>query len=182
MHYDFLSGVPALWRGLHLVTLAVWLGGAVFLFAAVAPGAFEVVADPRLAGRVVGVVLSRLDLWALVAAPIWIATGWYDERTRGNPTALWVRVSALVAVGAEAAVSYFGITPRMAALRESPGYPGSAAMPWPHRAEFDMLHGLSVGLLILGVACALVALFLAARRRPLADALQEEQPLTTSGP
>jgi hypothetical protein len=165
---DRFSG---LLRGIHLLPLVVWLGGAVLLFAAVAPSAFSVLENRALAGRIVGAVINRLDLLAIVSAPVLILTALYDERTRGNPTARWVRASTLVALGTEAAISYFSITPRLVALRESPGY-GTPA--FRQSSEFGMLHGISLALMIFGVCCALAALYFAVRRRPLADALQVE--------
>jgi hypothetical protein len=160
-------------RGVHLAALAVWLGGAVTLIAFVAPGAFEVLGSRAGAGRMVGHVLDRLDLLAILATPVLVATAFHDERTRGNPTALWVRISILVALGAEAGVSRFALSPRLAALR--PEVPASPDAPWLHRAEFQTLHGISMALLVFGVLCAAAALYFAARRHPLADVLQTER-------
>jgi hypothetical protein len=159
-------------RGLHLLLLAAWFGGAVMLLAAVAPGAFDVLPTRESAGRMVGVVLERLDLFALFAAPVLFATAVHDESTRGTPTARWVRVSILVALATEAAISRFIITPRMSEIRASAAPaagPGSAPALGP---EFEALHGISMVLLIFGIACVVAALFFAARRRPMADLLQ----------
>lgn len=164
--------MAGLLRGLHLLLLAAWFGGALLLVSAVAPGAFEVLSSRESAGRLVGVVLERLDLLALVAAPILIGTALHDESTRGTPTARWVRVSVLVALATEAAISRFIISPRLVEIRASaPASAGPGSSP-TLGGEFQALHGISMALLIFGIGCAVAALFFAARRRPMADLLQ----------
>jgi hypothetical protein len=152
----------------------VWLGGAVTLFAAVAPGAFALLPTPALAGSIVGHVIRFLDLFALAAAPVLIATAVLDERSRGNPTAVWVRASILVAHAVIAAVSRFALVPRMDELRAMRGAPEAVAQPWFGRAEFGTLHGISTLLFGVAILCALLALWFAVRRRPLAEALSVE--------
>lgn len=159
-------------RAVHLLPLVVWLGGAVLLFVAVAPVAFEVLPTRTDAGSLVGRVIDRLDLLALFATPVLVLTAWHDERRQGNPTARWVRISALLGLGTAAAVSYLVLTPRIAALRKLPGF---AAEGSSLRAEFQTLHGVSMTVMLFGVACALGALYFAVRQRsPLAEALRRE--------
>ena len=90
-------------RGLHLLLLVVWLGGAVTLFAAVAPAAFTHLPNTKLSGLIVGHVIGFLDWLALCAWPYLATTAWLDERARGNPTSQWVRVSALTVMSSPSA-------------------------------------------------------------------------------
>jgi uncharacterized membrane protein len=169
------SRVHGALRGLHLLLLVVWLGGAVTLFAAVAPAAFTHLPNTKLSGLIVGHVIGFLDWLALCAWPYFAVTAWLDERARGNPTSQWVRVGALTVIAVVALLSRAIIVPRMDALRLASDYTGVPGAAWSGKAEFGVLHGLSSSSMLLAVLCGLAALWFAARRRPGADALEAER-------
>ena len=169
------SRVHATLRGLHLMVLVLWLGGAVTLFAAVAPGAFTHLTNTKLAGAMVGHVMRYLDWLALGAWPFMLITGWLDERARGNPTAQWMRVGVVSVMAVVALISRLVIVPKMDQLRLAADYTGVSGASWSGKAEFGVLHGLSSSLMLFAVFCGLVALWFAARRRPVADAIEAEQ-------
>jgi len=154
-------------RFVHVFALAVFLGGGVLLFAAVAPGAFASLPTPALAGRVVAHALRFLDTFVLVATPVLLAIAVFDERARGSTTRLRVvRGALLVFPFVAAAVSRFVLVPKMDALRALPSYPGSEAAPWLGRADFGMLHGVASSLALAALLAAAAALYLAVRARP----------------
>jgi hypothetical protein len=133
-----------------LLALAAWLGAALLVVLVVAPAAFAVAPEPRIAGDLVGRVLGPLHWTGAAAGIVAFAS------LRG-PVAARVLAAALVLF---CLVSELGITPRIAELRAlSIGPDADPAL----RARFGQLHGASVALLSASVLASTAAAFLASR-------------------
>jgi Domain of unknown function (DUF4149) len=131
---------------LYRLLLGVWMG-AILCFAGIfAPALFRVLGRDQ-AGAVVREVLPRFDSFALGAGVILMAVSLLAEGARGR---CLLRLALLALMTAFVAVSLFGITPRMEALRAEAGGGIAALEPThPLRREFGRLHGIST-LLMLG--------------------------------
>lgn len=162
-----MSRDAALSRGaffLHLLAVSLALGSAVFFAAAVAPASFRVLPNRALAGDLTGAVLSSLCGLQEACFAVLFATTWRLTRGGGRSRAflLFRRVPFLGFFSALTIRSL--IVP--AAERMRRGLPAgtdlSAADPLL-RQRFARLHGLSVSLLLLDIACALALLAMASR-------------------
>jgi len=102
-------------RFLLIFTLGTWVGAGLFVTIVVAQAAFRQLPTPDLAGAVVGYTLTRLHLMGLTAGIIFLlataALG--GSANLARPAAVLV-----VLMIALTAASEFGVTPRMASLRE----------------------------------------------------------------
>ena len=140
-----------------IVLLSAWLGAALVVAASVAPAAFAVLPSRTLAGALVGKVLPAVFWSGIVVALV----GAYVARIDSvGAMATLATVGLLVCC----AVAQLVISPRIARIRESIGGPVDALSPGdPRRQAFGQLHGLSVGVLGVGVLAAAVAIVLFAR-------------------
>lgn len=159
---------PTLWqRALHgarLLLVAVWLGGAVFFSAAVAPSAFAVLPSRELAGALVARTLAILNVGG-AALGLLLLAGAFVGRKGVRLVALLAELLALAAMTGAAFVGHFVIASRMAALRAQMGKPiEEVAADDALRVAFNALHGQSVTAMSIAIAAAVVALFLVARR------------------
>jgi Domain of unknown function (DUF4149) len=148
-------------RFLEVFALGTWLGGILYLSFAVAPGAFGTLGSRDQAGALVGLVLGRLHVFGVIAGIVYLVVAVALARSPAalsRPAAL-----AVILMVALTAVSQWGVSPRMAALRTEMGSVDRTPVESPLRAEFDRLHRISVRLegsvLLLGIA----ALFLSVR-------------------
>jgi Domain of unknown function (DUF4149) len=161
------SRPTVLHRALHSVRLllvAVWLGGAVFFSAAVAPSAFAVLPSRELAGALVARTLTILNVGGAVVGLLLLA-GAFVGRKGTRLVALLVELLALAAMTGAAFVGHFVIASRMAGLRAQMGKPiEEVAADDALRVAFNALHGQSVTAMSVAIAAAAVALFLVARR------------------
>lgn len=151
-------------RYLYRLVLALWLGSLFFFAAAVAPALFRALEPPQAAG-VVRQLIPFLDVFGVIAGPALIVLAAVVEgRPRGRALG---RAGALVGMAVLAAVSLWGITPRMEALRAAAS-PSISALPpdSPIRQEFGKLHGVSSGLMLLESILGLTVLGFALRERP----------------
>ena len=151
-------------RFLMLLSLVVWVGGVIFLSFAEAPTAFSVLPSRHLAGTVVGRSLTILHWMGLISGIVYLASSLaYNQIARGTPQALAARHVLIGLMLVLTAVSQFGITPRMAALRTSFVEIDQVPPDDPGRVEFNKLHQWSErmegGVLLLG----LVVVYLTAR-------------------
>lgn len=144
--------------------VALWLGGAVFFAAAVAPALFKVLTSSQ-AAAVVGKLLPILERSAMAVPALLVAAAWVVE---GAPTGGHARVR-LVVLGVMllvAAVGVFVVTPQIAALRAQAGGDISSLAPGdPLRRSFGRMHGVSTLLLLTNLVLAAVALGLPPRAR-----------------
>lgn len=149
---------------IRLLILAIWLGAAVF-FIAVAQTAFAVMSDAETAGTVVSHTLRVLNYGAIAVAVLMLLTSFIGAG-RISAFWLWIERFLLLIVGAAGAVGQFVIGYWLSAIRSQAGQPiEHLAADDPLRAQFAMLHGYSVWVLMAGMAAALIAFFIIANRK-----------------
>ena len=146
-------------RYLMLLSLIVWLGGLIFFSFVVAPTAFSVLPSRDLAGSVVSRSLTVLHWMGLVSGLVFLATSMlYARLSSGSAHPLAVRHLLIVAMLVLTAISQFGISPKMAALRASLGEIDNAPVSDPARVQFNALHlwstRLEIGVFLLGLMVA----------------------------
>jgi hypothetical protein len=157
-------------RDVRLLLIALWLGGAVFFSAAVAPSAFGVLRERGIAyaneaaGSIVTRTLSTLNTGGFLIALFLLATAFLYRRGVRRRAFLTEVVSLLV-VAIATGVGQWVIAARMSALRTAMGRPiDDVAAADPLRVAFGSLHGYSVMALGVAIIAAAVALLLIARR------------------
>jgi Domain of unknown function (DUF4149) len=123
----------------------LWLGAALLFVGVVAPAAFAVLPSRSLAGLLVGRVLPVIFWSGALVAGILVVT-----------QVAWRRAAALTMLAACLAAQV-GVAPRIQRLRAQLG-PDIETVPAgdERRVAFGRLHGVSVALLGLGMACASV--------------------------
>jgi hypothetical protein len=157
--------MPALFRFLRLLSLALWLGGIFYFMVAVAPAVFGQL-SPRglraLAGMVAGESLFRLHLMALACGAIFLAAHLLLRKS------LTSRESGLVLLMLALTGAQFWIADRINALTEHGAIVISALPAQDARhGQFSALHGSSAALETVIFLCGLVALWrLASPRDP----------------
>jgi hypothetical protein len=142
--------------------LTLWLGGALFFAAVVAPAAFAVAPTPSFAGALVGRLLPSLFTSgvAIGAAIVAIELRWPHAGSRLRASAAGVMLGAC-------AVAQFVIGGQIDRLRTLPGAPiGALQRDDPRRVAFGRLHALSVA--ALGAAMIAAATAVAGWRVPSA--------------
>ena len=150
---------------IRLLTLAIWLGAAVF-FIGVAQAAFAVMPQQReLAGAVVNRTLAILNYSGIAIAVFLILTS-LIATSRISKLWLWVERFLLLVIAAACAVGEFVIGLWLASVRAQIGKPiDEVAVDDPLRIQFNMLHEYSVWVLFAGMIAALIAFFIIANRR-----------------
>ncbi len=143
-------------RYLMLLSLIVWLGGLIFFSFVVAPTAFSVLSSRHLAGSVVSRSLTVLHWMGLVSGLVFLATSMlYARLSSGSAHPLAVRHLLIIAMLVLTAISQFGISPKMAALRASLGEIDNAPVSDPARVQFNALHlwstRLEIAVFLLGL-------------------------------
>ncbi len=160
----------ALVRDVRLLLIALWLGGAVFFSAAVAPSAFgvlrarNVVYANEAAGAIVTRTLSVLNTGGFVIALLLLASA-FLFRQDVKRRAFLLEIISLSVIAIATGVGQWIIAARMLALRAAMGRPiDDVAVGDPLRLSFDSLHGYSVTALGVAIIAAAIALLLVARR------------------
>jgi hypothetical protein len=143
-------------RCLMLLSLIVWLGGLIFFSFVVAPTAFSVLPSRHLAGSVVSRSLTLLHWMGLISGLVFLATSMlYSRLSSGSAHPIAVRHLLIIAMLVLTAVSQFGISPKMAALRASLGEIDNAPVSDPARVQFNALHiwstRLEIAVFLLGL-------------------------------
>lgn len=149
--------------------LAMWVGAAVFFAAVVAPGAFRVLPITELAGRVVGHVLTWLNVSGVVLSFALAAYAWIEMRGVRERHPSKIERLALWTMFAATASTEFIINRRIARLRAEYSI-ASLAVTDPVRAEFGMLHGASVIVFSIAFLAAVIALLTGVRRAHKSEA------------
>jgi hypothetical protein len=144
----------------QLAVLALWLGAAAFMSAAVAPALFAALPTRALAGDVVGRLLPTVFYSGIVvgvfvvAVDVWVAGAW-----RWNT----LTISSL-AIAVSCAIAQWIVSPRIERVRaQIPGPIESLPLDDARRVAFGRLHGISVGWLGLAMVAAAVGLVVCAR-------------------
>ncbi len=153
-------------RFFAILALGTWIGGSFFLMFLEAPDVFRLLPTPDLAGAVVGLALARLHLVAMVAAFVFLVCHtWLLKNVQAlvRPAALLVFVMVILT-----AASQYGVTPRMAELREDMiavhGSIDATPRASTSRAAFMRLHEVSVVLEISTFVLGLIVLYLTVRQ------------------
>jgi uncharacterized membrane protein len=149
-----------------LLSLAIWLGGVIFLAFVLAPTAFSsgLLPTRHLAGSVVGHSLGLLHYIAIVSGIVFlIASMLYARFSTGNARPLAARHLLILLMLLLTVISQFAISPKMHAIRAEVGVIDNLPLDSPPRMEFNRLHVWSEkfeeAVLLLG----LVALYLTAQ-------------------
>jgi len=151
-------------RFLLIFSLGTWVGAGLFVSLVVAPAAFRQLPTPDLAGAVVGYTLTRLHLMGIGAGIVFLlaSAALAGRAGAARPAALLVVLMVLLTAASE-----FGVTPRMAGLREQMvrQHGSIAATPRedPARSSFGRLHGVSASLELATLVIGLAVLFLTVR-------------------
>jgi hypothetical protein len=154
-------------RFLMLLSLIVWVGGIIFLSFVEAPTAFSVLPSRHMAGSVVGRSLTILHWTGLISGAIFLASSFlYSRLSTGSLQPAATRHLLVCAMLVLTAVSQFGVSTRMAALRASFGDIDTVPPDNPARLEFDALHVWSVRLEVAVLALGLITTYLVSRPLP----------------
>jgi hypothetical protein len=158
-------------RDVRLLLIALWLGGAVFFSATVAPSAFGVLRARGVpyaneaAGSIVTRTLSVVNTSGFILALLLLLSAFLFRRGIKR-RALFAEIVSLALVAIATGVGQWIIAARMVALRAAMGRPiDDVAADNPLRISFNSLHGYSVTALSVGIIAAAVALLLIARRK-----------------
>jgi hypothetical protein len=154
-------------RFLMFLSLTVWIGGIIFLSFVEAPTAFSVLPSRHMAGTVVGHSLGILHWMGLFAGVIFLGSSMLlSSLTTGSAHPLAARHVLIGAMLLLTAVSQFGISPKMTALRAQFGDIDTVPATDPGRMQFDALHVWSVRLEVAVLALGLVVVYLTSRPIP----------------
>lgn len=152
-----MSGFAAFARLVHILVLALWVGGGVLFAFVVAPEAFRVIHPRSEAAALVAAVLERVDASILVVGPILFLTlfaGWTPLGVRLR----WRAILVLLMSGASL-LSGLWLSPTMQSLQKAMGRAvEDLDRGDPLRIEFERLHYASEGLTGLHLLLAFVLL------------------------
>jgi hypothetical protein len=157
-------------RDVRLLLVALWLGGAVFFSATVAPSAFGVLRARNIplaneaAGSIVTRTLSVVNTGGFILALLLLLSAFLFRRGVTRRAFLTETIS-LTVLAIATALGQWIIAARMLTLRAAMGRPiDEVAMGDPLRASFNSLHGYSVTALGVAIIAAAIALLLITRR------------------
>ena len=157
-------------RDVRLLLIALWLGGAVFFSATVAPSVFGVLRARGVpyaneaAGSIVTRTLSILNTGGFIIALVLLLSA-FIFRWGVSRRAVLVETISLAVIAIATGVGQWVIAARMLALRAALGRPiDDVAADDPLRMSFNNWHRYSVMALSLAIIAAAVALLLIARR------------------
>ena len=157
-------------RDVRLLFIALWLGGAVFFSATVAPSAFGVLRARNVAyaneaaGSIVTRTLTAVNMGGFIIALSLLASAFLFRQglTRRAFLAETISLSVLAIASG---VGQWIIAAKMLGLRAAMGRPiDDVDVNDPLRGNFDTLHSYSVTALCVAISAAAVSLLLIARR------------------
>jgi hypothetical protein len=164
------GSLAAIVRDVRLLLIALWLGGAVFFSATVAPSAFNVLRARGVAyaneaaGSIVTRTLSILNTGGFIIALLLLLSA-FLFRQGVRRRAFFAEIISLVLVAITTGVGQGIIAARMLGLRAAMGRPiDDVTADDPLRVSFNSLHGYSVMALGVAIIAAAVVLLLIARR------------------
>ncbi|MDP3939546.1 MAG: DUF4149 domain-containing protein [Deltaproteobacteria bacterium] len=144
------------------MSLALWIGGAVFFGALAAPRVFGAAPSRTQAGEIVGGMVGAFAKWKLGCMAVLILGTWF-RYARWEAWNDWiaVRFTLVAAACVLEILATHGVGPRIMAAREelhSAGLDFDGDPADPRRRRFRRLHGMVMGLQSLAVLCAAGAL------------------------
>ncbi len=152
-------------RTMMLLALIVWIGGIIFFAFVLAPTVFSVLPTRELAGNVVNPSLNKLHWMGLFSGVVFLIFSLlYNQLLYAQMRAFSAAHLLLAIMLVLTAVSQFGVTPRMAALRSDMGVIDNIRHDDPRRIEFNRLHEWSTRLEGGVFFCGLGLVALTARR------------------
>lgn len=164
------SALKTIVRDVRLLLVALWLGGAVFFSATVAPTAFSVLRSRNVvyaneaAGSIVTRTLSVINTGGFIIALLLLASAFLFRR-HATRRAFLAETASLALVMIATGVGQWIIAARMLALRaQMVGPIDDVAINDPLRVSFNSLHDYSVTALGVAIIAAAVALLLIVRR------------------
>jgi hypothetical protein len=147
---------------IRLAILGLWLGAMAFFSFVVAPAAFAVLKQQRLAGALVSRTLGVLEITGVIIGALLIVILIFS-RERDSQAAFYELI-ALALMTASMLVSHFFVSRRMNELRAGLGEIGLLPANDPARFEFDRLHQYSVWLMGFDILGAIALIVYLARR------------------
>lgn len=152
-------------RAVMLLALIVWVGGIVFFSFVTAPALFAILPARELAGSVVSRCLAALHWMGLASGLVFLLCSIIHNQIKHADARLFSATHVLMLIMlALTAISQFGITPRMQALRAEMNWIDRVPASDARRMEFNRLHQWSTraegGVLL----CGLVVVVLTGRR------------------
>ena len=154
-----------------LFALALWVGGGAVISFVVAPAVFDQAGSRHLAGKIVGQVLRRFDIYILAAGPVALLLGLVEMAgTVGGERTLTLKLGLVTGMLGLALYSKFALAPEIRRLRDQMGEQlDQVPREDPRRRAFGRLHGFSVlcllGEIFLG-ALAMATTVMALTARP----------------
>jgi len=156
---------------IHLLALAIWVGGIVIIGAIAAPTIFRKIEPRRRAGELMGQILAKFDKVALTCSGVLIVTGVIKFYTWENLTP-WntTRYLAILIMSGTCFYSVFIISPRLRvliALRQAEDKTDNQNTAKVRseleirQKQFSALHKSSTRLMMVNLVCGTVALLMA---------------------
>ena len=149
-------------RNIRLAVLGLWLGAMAFFSFVVAPSAFAVLPEQRLAGALVSRTLGILEIIGIILGALLIFILIFSRERVGK--ASLYELIALVLMTVSMVVSHFVVSRRMHEMRVSFGEIALLAANDPNRIAFDRLHQYSVWLMGFDILGAIALIVYLARR------------------
>jgi hypothetical protein len=148
---------------IRLALLSFWLGAMSIFSFIVAPAAFAVLPEQRLAGNVVSRVLGHIEIIGIALGVMLLLILLFFREKRGKLSIFELIALALMTISV--ILSRFVVSSRLRDLRLTHGDQlSSLAETDPIRASFDQFHQYSVWLMGFNIIVAIVLIALLARR------------------
>jgi Domain of unknown function (DUF4149) len=148
---------------IRLALLSFWLGAMSIFSFVVAPAAFAVLPERRLAGNVVSRVLGNIEIIGIALGVILLLILLFFREKRRKPFIFEFIAVALMTTSV--ILSRFAVSSRLRDIRLRHGDQlASLAQSDPVRASFDQLHQYSVWLMGFNIVAAIVLIALLAWR------------------
>jgi len=147
---------------IRLTLLSLWLGMMAFFSFVVAPSTFIALPETNLAGLVVSVVLSHIELIGIAIGVITLIVLFASREQTGKQ--FLFELTALILMTFSMILSRFVISRRLHEIRVKFGGANLIPSSDPSRATFDQLHQISVGLTSFAMIAAAVLIVVLVRR------------------
>ena len=147
---------------IRLTLLSLWLGMMAFFSFVVAPSTFIALPETNLAGLVVSVVLSRVELIGIAIGIITLIVLFASREQTGKQ--FLFELIALILMTFSMILSRFVISRRLHEIRVKFGGTNLIPSTDPSRTTFDQLHQISVGLTSFAMIASLILIVVLVRR------------------